>query len=73
MGYFQVWYDPRVVNYDRKMFIRLATGDKSHLVHRGADSSGRRCRAKPFRFRSNRRPTPSASSGDYFPEVEMAI
>ena len=55
------------------MFIRLATGDKSHLVHRGADSSGRRCRAKPFRFRSNRRPTPSASSGDYFPEVEMAI
>ena len=25
MGYFQVRYDSRVVIYDRKMFIRLAT------------------------------------------------
>ena len=25
MGYFQVRYDSRVVNYERKMFIRLAT------------------------------------------------
>ena len=26
MGYFPVRYDSGVVNYDRKMFIRLATG-----------------------------------------------
>ena len=26
MGYFPVRYDPRVVIYERKMFIRLATG-----------------------------------------------
>ena len=26
MGYFQVKYDSRVVNYDRRGFIRLATG-----------------------------------------------
>ena len=26
MGYFQVRYDARVVNYDRRGFIRLATG-----------------------------------------------
>ena len=26
MGYFQVSYDSRVVIYERKMFIRLATG-----------------------------------------------
>ena len=26
MGYFQVRYDSRVVNYDRRGFIRLATG-----------------------------------------------
>ena len=26
MGYFQVIYDSRVVNYDRRCFIRLATG-----------------------------------------------
>ena len=26
MGYFQVRYDSRVVNYDRSGFIRLATG-----------------------------------------------
>ena len=26
MGYFKVRYDSRVVIYDRKMFIRLATG-----------------------------------------------
>ena len=25
MGYFQVRYDSRVINYDRKGFIRLAT------------------------------------------------
>ena len=27
MGYFPVRYDSRVVIYERKMFIRLATGD----------------------------------------------
>ena len=26
MGYFQVRYDSRVVKYERKLFIRLATG-----------------------------------------------
>ena len=26
MGYFQVRYDSRVLIYERKMFIRLATG-----------------------------------------------
>ena len=26
MGYFQVRYDSRVVNYERKLFIRWATG-----------------------------------------------
>ena len=26
MGYFQVRYNPRVINYDRRGFIRLATG-----------------------------------------------
>ena len=26
MGYFQVRYDSRVINYDHKLFIRLATG-----------------------------------------------
>ena len=26
MGYFQVRYDSRVVIYERKLFIRLATG-----------------------------------------------
>ena len=25
MGYFQVRYDSRVINYDHKLFIRLAT------------------------------------------------
>ena len=30
MGYFQVRYDSRVVIYERKMFIRLATG---HLLN----------------------------------------
>ena len=25
MGYFEVKYDSRVVNYDRKLFIRLVT------------------------------------------------
>ena len=29
MGYFQVRYDSRVVNYDRRGFIRLATGTKN--------------------------------------------
>ena len=27
MGYFQVRYDSRVINYDRRGFIRLATED----------------------------------------------
>ena len=27
MGYFQVRYDSRVVNYDHRGFIRLATGE----------------------------------------------
>ena len=34
MGYFQVRYDSRGVNYDRRGFIRLATG----LVVMGDDS-----------------------------------
>ena len=34
MGYFQVRYDTRVVNYDHRGFIRLATG----LVVMGGDS-----------------------------------
>ena len=29
MGYFQVSYDSRVVNYDHKMFIRLATAEST--------------------------------------------
>ena len=28
MGYFQVRYDSRVINYDRRGFIRLATGQR---------------------------------------------
>ena len=31
MGYFQVRYDSRVVNYDRRGFIRLATGSKNSI------------------------------------------
>ena len=31
MGYFQVRYDSRVVNYDRRGFIRLATGFVIHI------------------------------------------
>ena len=30
MGYFPVRYDARVVNYDRRGFIRLATGGQSY-------------------------------------------
>ena len=36
MGYFQVRYDSRVVNYDRRGFIRLATGhtvDQTDVAH----------------------------------------
>ena len=32
MEYFQVRYDSRVVNYERKMFIRLATGGKCYIT-----------------------------------------
>ena len=34
MGYFQVRYDSRVVHYDRRGFIRLATEDtrKAHAA-----------------------------------------
>ena len=32
MGYFQVRYDSRVVNYDRRGFIRLATGQLKGCV-----------------------------------------
>ena len=39
MGYFQVRYDSRVVIYDRKIFIRLATG----LVVMGGDSCSKGC------------------------------
>ena len=31
MGYFQVRYDSRVVNYDHRGFIRLATGAAKNL------------------------------------------
>ena len=43
MWYFPVWYDSRVVIYERKMFIRLATG----LVVMGGDSC-----AKGLEFKS---------------------
>ena len=33
MGYFQVRYDFRVVNYDRRGFIRLYTGKNDCLSH----------------------------------------
>ena len=34
MGYFQVRYDSRVVKYECKMFIRLATGKSTlEMVH----------------------------------------
>ena len=42
MGYFQVRYDSRVVIYERKMFIRLATG----LVVMGGDSCSKGCEFK---------------------------
>ena len=34
MGYFQVRYDSRVVNYDRRGFIRLVTDGKSNMCNR---------------------------------------
>ena len=37
MGYFQVRYDSRVVNYDRRGFIRLATCDQIGLFFKGVD------------------------------------
>ena len=42
MGYFPVRYDSRVVNYDRRGFIRFATG----LVVMGGDSSSKGCEFK---------------------------
>ena len=30
MGYFQVRYKSRVINYDRRVFIRLASGVNAH-------------------------------------------
>ena len=39
MWYFQVRYDSRVVNYDHRGFIRLATG----LVVMGRDSMSKGC------------------------------
>ena len=39
MGCFQVMYDSRVVNYECKLFIRLATG----LVYMEGDSCQRSC------------------------------
>ena len=39
MGYFQVRYDSRVINYERKMFIRLATGfDLKSTIWLGLES-----------------------------------
>ena len=32
MGYFPVRYDSRVLNYDHRGFIRLATGHTTHLT-----------------------------------------
>ena len=34
MGYFPVRYDSRVVNYDRRGFIRLATDDEKNILLR---------------------------------------
>ena len=39
MGYFQVRYDSRVVNYDRRGFIRLATEVRSDYMQKSADSA----------------------------------
>ena len=46
MGYFQVRYDSRVVIYDCRAFIRLATG----LVAMGGDSrsEGRGFESRPY-------------------------
>ena len=33
MGYFHVRYDSRDVIYNRKMFIRLATGEKASVAN----------------------------------------
>ena len=35
MGYFPVRYDSRVVIYERKMFIRLATGFGGKNMYKG--------------------------------------
>ena len=32
MEYFLVMYDSRVVNYERKMFIRLTTGQQKRIL-----------------------------------------
>ena len=37
MGYFQVRYDSRVVNYDRRGFIRLATEPLPAFLKSGND------------------------------------
>ena len=39
MGYFQVRYDSRVVNYERKLFIRLATGRGGTKSIKNVDAS----------------------------------
>ena len=39
MGYFQVRYDSRVINYDRRGFIRLATGVPKYKGKRTVGSS----------------------------------
>ena len=49
MGYFPVRYDSRVVIYERKLFIRLATG----LVVTGGDSISRGGGFKSVRLKLN--------------------
>ena len=41
MGYFQVGQDSRVVIYERKMFIRLATGFYRSVLKRPSGKLGR--------------------------------
>ena len=38
MGYFQVRYDSRVVIYEHKLYIRLATGGPQNVTENDAES-----------------------------------
>ena len=51
MGYFQVRYDSRVINYDRRGFIRLTTGVQNSKLFGFRTSFTKH--AKLFRYRKN--------------------